>query len=559
MAAEARLVDYFEMPPELVIVDGAGAGARYRLNAAEQEIGRAPGCAIPLSDPAAGWKHCSVKHEEGRWVLTDYRTPAGTHVNGKRAQRQMLVDGDQVRIGETTLLFRVEEVASKIEPAQAFLLRACTLLFMFRALASAQEGEPRHLIETQLVRLIGDLLPCDGGFLLLGKGEAGLRTAAEERGIEARGSESAAALIGRMAKEGAVDGDDGLVALPLYVRGELEGALVVRPLARGAEAREILSAIATLGSAALENARQVEQLETEKSLLAEQLRAGSEMVGASAPMERLSKMIARVAPRDTTVLILGESGTGKELVAQEVHRLSTRSARPFVAINCAALTETLLESELFGHEKGAFTGAVVLKKGKLEVANGGTVFLDEIGEMAPVLQAKLLRVLQLREFQRVGGTRTLTLDVRLIAATNRDLAAEVKSGAFREDLYHRLNVIALRTPPLRERRDDVPVLARHFLRKAAARCGRRIQGFSAEAERYLVAYGWPGNVRELENAIERAVVLGEGEMILPEDLPETVLEEARAGRRSRRRFLFGGGPGKAGIDPARLAAGGRRL
>jgi Nif-specific regulatory protein len=293
---------------------------------------------------------------------------------------------------------------------------------------------------------------------------------------------------------------------------------------RDTETSEILSAVATLGSAALENARQVLQLEVEKALLSEQLRAGSQMVGSSPAMERLRTLISRVAPRDTTVLILGESGTGKELVAREVHQQSARRDHPFVAINCAALTETLLESELFGHEKGAFTGAVVQKKGKLEVADGGTVFLDEIGEMAPSLQAKLLRVLQQREFQRVGGTRTHSLDVRLIAATNRDLAAEVKRGAFREDLYHRLNVVALRTPPLRERREDVVPLAMHFLAKAAAKSGRRVQGVSLTAERCLTTYSWPGNVRELENAIERAVVLGDSDMLLAEDLPETVLE-----------------------------------
>jgi Nif-specific regulatory protein len=508
------------MQPELVIVQGPGLGARFLLDAAELEIGRAPGCSIVLADPAAGWKHGAVQTHGGQFILTDYRTPAGTFVNGRRTQRHVLAPGDQVRIGETVLIFRPEEAVSRIEPAQAFLLRACTLLFLFRALATAQEGDPRLLIETQLLRLIGDLLPCDGGFLLLGKGEAGLKQSAAERGLG-----KAVPLLARLALEGAVEDDGGLIALPLYVRGELEGALGVRPSAPGAESREILSAIATLGSAALENARQIEQLEAEKSLLAEQLRAGSEMVGQSAIMERLSKMIARVAPRDTTVLILGESGTGKELVAREVHRLSARHDRPFVAINCAALTETLLESELFGHEKGAFTGAVAQKKGKLEVADGGSVFLDEIGEMAPVLQAKLLRVLQLREFQRVGGTRTHTLDVRLIAATNRDLAAEVKRGAFREDLYHRINVVALRTPPLRERRDDVVLLAKHFLAKAASRCGRRVEGFSPESERCLCAYEWPGNVRELENAVERAVVLGEGEWVLPEDLPETVLDE----------------------------------
>jgi transcriptional regulator with GAF, ATPase, and Fis domain len=237
-------------------------------------------------------------------------------------------------------------------------------------------------------------------------------------------------------------------------------------------------------------------------------------------------MVSRVAPRDTSVLILGESGTGKELVARALHADSTRASRPFVAINCAALTETLLESELFGHEKGSFTGAVAQKKGKLEIAEGGTVFLDEAGEMSPPLQAKLLRVLQQREFERVGGTRTLRLDVRLIAATNRDLAAEVKRGAFREDLYHRLNVVAIRVPPLRDRAEDIPALARHFLERAAARCGRRVTDLSPEAERHLVSYSWPGNIRELENAIERAVVLGQSDQVLAEDLPETVLDAA---------------------------------
>jgi Nif-specific regulatory protein len=250
------------------------------------------------------------------------------------------------------------------------------------------------------------------------------------------------------------------------------------------------------------------------------------MVGASPALRKLTGMVARVAPQETPVLILGESGTGKELVARALHRQSGRAAKPFVAINCAALTETLLESELFGHEKGAFTGAIAQKKGKLEMAQGGTVFLDEIGELPLTLQAKLLRVLQEREFDRVGGTRTLKLDIRLLAATNRDLAAEARRGAFREDLFHRLNVVALHVPPLRDRREDIPALARHFLELSTARCRRRVTGISEEAERYLMHYYWPGNVRELENAIERAVALGQTDSLLAEDLPETVLDTA---------------------------------
>ncbi|MBV8820354.1 MAG: sigma 54-interacting transcriptional regulator, partial [Acidobacteriaceae bacterium] len=218
------------------------------------------------------------------------------------------------------------------------------------------------------------------------------------------------------------------------------------------------------------------------------------------------------------------SGTGKELVARALHNKSPRRERPFVAVNCAALTDTLFESELFGHEKGAFTGAIALKRGRFEMAHGGTIFLDEVGELAHGLQAKLLRVLQQREFERVGGTQAHPLDIRVIAATNRDLGEDVKEGKFREDLYHRLNVVTLDSPPLRERRDDIPLLARYFLQRASERCKRQVLGLSPEAEDMVVQYAWPGNVRELENAMERAVVLGVSEWVLPEDLPETLLE-----------------------------------
>ena len=208
------------------------------------------------------------------------------------------------------------------------------------------------------------------------------------------------------------------------------------------------------------------------------------------------------------MLIRGESGTGKELVARAIHRNSPRAGKPFVAINCAAVTETLLESEFFGHEKGSFTGAVAIKKGKLEAADGGTVFLDEIGELAPGLQAKLLRVLQEHEFERVGGTKTIKVDIRVIAATNRDLEAAISAGAFRQDLYYRLNVLTLETPSLRDRREDIPPLAAWFAQRFAKLTGRRIRGLSERTRACLLAYDWPGNVRELENAIERAVVLG---------------------------------------------------
>jgi Nif-specific regulatory protein len=391
-------------------------------------------------------------------------------------------------------------------------MRACSALFLFRSLAAAtassEDEAQAGRIEEQILRLFGDLSGEDeiSGHIFLGKGEPELAALAKERGADMR-------LVDRACREGAVDG-----AAPLFVHGAIEGLIVVNL------PNQMLSALATLASAALESVREIETLQVRNALLEERVESG--ILGSSLAIQKLLQMVDRLAPLDTTVLVLGESGTGKELVARALHSKSQRRQAPFVAINCAALTPSLLESELFGHEKGAFTDAAAQKKGKLEIADGGTVFLDEVGELAPELQAKLLRVLQQREFERVGGTKTLRLDVRLIAATNRDLGAEVRRGAFREDLFHRLNVVALRTPPLRDRREDIAALARHFVARAAARCGRRVEGISNEAERCLAAYGWPGNVRELENAIERAVVLGESNQLQPEDLPESVLETA---------------------------------
>jgi two-component system, NtrC family, response regulator PilR len=248
----------------------------------------------------------------------------------------------------------------------------------------------------------------------------------------------------------------------------------------------------------------------------------SNILGRSEPMLAVFELIETIAQTTSTVLVTGESGTGKELAARAIHFNSPRKDRPFVAVNCGALTETLLESELFGHVRGAFTGAATNKKGLIEVAERGTIFLDEIGEMSPLMQVKLLRVLQERVFRRVGGTDEIAADIRIITATNRDLAQMVAENRFREDLYYRINVIPLHLPPLRERGEDIPMLAEHFVTRFAAELGKPIQGLAAESLSVLVQYHWPGNIRELENAMERAVALERTPVILPPSLPAAV-------------------------------------
>ena len=263
-------------------------------------------------------------------------------------------------------------------------------------------------------------------------------------------------------------------------------------------------------------------LSEEEQQVKTRLSADSRVIGASAAMQTLLETIALVAPTDTTVLILGESGTGKELIAEALHANSTRAHAPLVKVNCAALPENLLESELFGHEKGAFTGAVNRRKGRFETADHGTIFLDEIGELSPAMQAKLLRVLQEQQFEPVGSSVTKTVDVRVVAATNRDLAAEIARGQFREDLFYRLSVFPLHAPALRERREDIPLLAEFFLAKYRAKHQRRISNLAPRTLDLLMRYDWKGNIRELENMIERSVILCRAETIMPEHLPDAL-------------------------------------
>jgi formate hydrogenlyase transcriptional activator len=325
------------------------------------------------------------------------------------------------------------------------------------------------------------------------------------------------------AKYWLTEGVRSFCSAPLLFHDRVLGALDIGRRCADAfspEEAELLSEVAKQIAIAVENAqayRQITELKDrlakENVYLVEEVRTEhnfEEIVGESAALRRVLKEVETVAPTDSTVLVCGETGTGKELIARALHDLSPRRDRAFVKLNCAAIPTGLLESELFGHEKGAFTGAITHKVGRFELAHHGTLFLDEVGDIPPELQPKLLRALQEQEFERLGSTRTIRVDVRLVAATNRDLAQMVADGRFRSDLYYRLNVFPVVLPPLRERREDIPKLARHFTQRFAQRMGRRIETIPAEVMDALVRYPWPGNVREMQNIIERAVILSQG-------------------------------------------------
>ena len=321
-----------------------------------------------------------------------------------------------------------------------------------------------------------------------------------------------------------------LIAVPLQAHSSSLGLLYLDRVDDSVEFTQAhvrcATALARITALAIASLKQREKLERENRFLRAEMQAGAQIVGSAPAMRDLFEKMTRIAPVNMNVLILGETGTGKELVARALHSGSPRWSGPFVAVNCATLSETLFESEMFGHERGAFTGAVSQRKGKFELAYGGTLFLDELGELAPALQAHLLRVLQERIIERVGGTRTIPVDVRVIAATNRDVEGLARQGEFRADLYQRLNVLKLRVPSLRERKEDIPALSNYFLQRCSSHAMRPIRGISAEALELFGQYSWPGNVRELQNTIERAVILGGEEWIVPDDLPEEILGTA---------------------------------
>jgi transcriptional regulator with GAF, ATPase, and Fis domain len=576
--------------PRLLAVAGPLKDSTIPLPDGDVTLGRDPVNGVSVVDPSVSRKHCLLRRgDDGRFQIKDLESRNGTVVNGQPVKEQWLRHGDEIAVGDSVFLFLLEDTehatpASRVEfddghplaetrlihprevvylqpdrllrelPATSQIARNLSaLLKISRVVHAIRDLEE---LQAQLLDLIFEVVPATRGAILLAVGAgqefnslyARTRQPGQPQLIRVSRTVARQVMQDNVAILGADVPGSGrfrdveslaagevrsLLCVPLTVFQRMIGCIYLDSTQADSHFHEdhlqLLAAIAGISSVALDNARRLQWLEQENQRLTAEISQDQNLIGESAPMREIYHSLAKVAPTDSTVLITGESGTGKELAARALHRNSSRANKPFVAINCSAIPETLLESDLFGHERGSFTGATSQKRGRLEVADGGVVFLDEIGELAPPLQVKLLRVLQEREFERVGGTRPIKVDIRLIAATNRDINEAVRKGEFRQDLYYRLAVVQLTMPPLRDRKDDISMLARHFVQKHAKRCKVKPKPISRESMAALMHYDWPGNVRELENAIERALVMGSSEMILLEDLPDSLSEQGPEG------------------------------
>jgi len=574
--------------PRLLAISGSFEGTNFALDKSEISIGRDKTNDIRIPDRSISRQHCVIKTDGENFTIIDCESFNGTFVNGETVKQQSLDHGDRVTLGDVRFLFfehetddeaipQIVEFGSDISAGSTIRLEKKDALYLNSAQVlkslsptdtatrnlsallqlNVELGKLRDLeaLQTAVFDALFDALPASRGAILLLEENLENVTAAFSRNKAGETnqpltiSQTAAeqvirektAILCQNVKTDALynkanslltSQTDSLLCAPLTT-GEKIAGIIYLDTSGGAQNfdenhLQFLMAVAGIVSVVLENIRHLEWLSRENQRLRAEINLEHNMIGESAPMQKVFRFIEKAAPTGATVLIRGESGTGKELVANAIHENSPRAEKPFIAINCAALSEHLLESELFGHERGAFTTALTQKKGKIEIADSGTLFLDEVGEMSLPTQVKLLRVLQEREFERVGGTRTIKVDVRVIAATNRDLESQIKNGNFRPDLYYRLNVVELVMPPLRERRADIAPLADYFVEKYSRKCNRKVSGISKEARNLLTNYDFPGNVRELENAVERAVVLGNSEIILPEDLPESILESESA-------------------------------
>ncbi|MCD9189103.1 MAG: sigma 54-interacting transcriptional regulator [Pyrinomonadaceae bacterium] len=559
------------MNPRLVINTGLPESQIVFLNIENGDcftLGRSVECDLPIENIAVSRRHCTITRVSDDFRLDDLKSHNGTFINGSKVESQILQHGDRIDLGNLQVMFLLQEneenYGFQVEIDDGSLVTNSTVrIFPHHDTAefssdlntlvklgkAINEIKSRVLLQRRFLEIIFEFIPARRGAILLTDSDLHTMQSVSftaknvvptepmqlSRTVCRQVLTEQTALLSNDLLDSQLNTAESLISsqvsallsVPLRI-GEKKGLIYLdtnKPETQFTENHlEQLTAVSFVISAALTQTESLENLREENALLRQERRIETDMIGESPAMEKIFALISKVAPTDSNVLITGESGTGKELLAKAVHRNSLRREKIFVAINCATLSENLLESELFGHEKGAFTGAVQQKKGKLEIAEGGTLFLDEIGELALPLQAKILRVLQEREFERVGGLHPIKADIRLIAATNRDLKEEVKQGKFREDLFFRLDVIKIAMPPLRERKSDIALLARHFVKVHAEKCSRNVTGISDKARIILTAYDWTGNVRQLENAIERAIVLGSTELVEPEDLPDEIIE-----------------------------------
>ncbi len=570
--------------PRLVAIGGPLRDSVFALPDSDLSLGRDASNGLPIGDPSVSRRHCLIRREASGFKVRDLDSRNGTLVNGEPVKDHWLHHLDEIAVGDSVFRFLIEDdpdkssgssrvvefedtgathAAAEIRPEDVLYLQPDKILSELPATSRLARNLSALLkisrvvhsirdldeLQAQVLDLIFEVAPAERGAILL-DGTSGEFNSVFGRNREARNEKSvrvSRTIARRVLEQGlAILGSDvpgtglaaveslialqvrSLLCVPLSIYQRTIGCIYLDTINVADRFNEdhlqLVTAIAGISAVALENARRLQWLEQENQRLTTEITLDRTLVGESPRMKDVFQFLARVAPTDATVLIGGESGTGKELAARAIHRKSPRASKPFVAINCAAIPENLLESELFGYERGAFTGAVAQKKGRLEMADGGVLFLDEIGELAPSLQVKLLRVLQEREFERVGGNRAIHVDIRLIAATNRDLEEASRKGEFRQDLYFRLNVVSLTMPPLRDHKEDIPMLVSFLVEKHCTKCGTRPKALSRQALACLQNYDWPGNVRELENVMERALVLGTSEDILPEDLPENLLE-----------------------------------
>jgi transcriptional regulator with GAF, ATPase, and Fis domain len=571
--------------PRLQVIAGPLKDSTFALPSGEIHIGRDPSNLLSISDPSLSRRHCALSREGDSYRTRDLDSRNGTSVNGAAIKEVRLCHGDQIAVGDSIFLLLLHEDAeessagrveyedsltqatAQFRPQDVLYLQPDRILKELPASSRVARNLNALLkisqvvhsirdldeLQSQILNLIFDVVPAERGAILLnGKGDEPFASAFARHRVakSALPVRISRTITRQVMQEGlAILGADvpgsndladveslvssqvrSLLCVPLTVFQKVTGCIYLDTCNAAARFDEdhlqLVAAIAGTSAVALENARRMQWLEHENLRLSTELNLDHNLTGESCRMKEVYQFLARVAPTESNVLLQGESGTGKELAARAIHRNSPRSSKPFVAINCAAIPEGLLESELFGHERGAFTGAVAKKKGRLEMANGGVVFLDEIGELALGLQGKLLRVLQEREFERVGGTRPISVNIRVIAATNRDLGEAVHTGMFGNDLFYRLNVLSLVMPSLRERREDIAVLADYLVAKYVQKFNMKSKKLSPQAMACLLNYEWPGNVRELENALERALVMSVQDVIQPEDLPESILEKA---------------------------------